>query len=42
MAVSLVNNFIAKLMLSLPVKHLRKLVNIWRNYGHEQSVLFFV
>jgi len=34
--------FIANVSLSLPVKKIRKSVNIWRSYGQEFSVLFFI
>ena len=33
--------FVANLLVSLPVKEFRKSVNIWGSYGQEFSVLFF-
>jgi len=34
--------FVANLPLSSPVKEFRKSVNIWRSYGQEFSILFFL
>ena len=36
------HEFVANLSLSLPVKEFQKSVNIWRSYGQEFSVLFFL
>ena len=36
-----INDFVANLPLSLPVKEFRKSVNIWGSYGQEFSVVFF-
>jgi len=35
------NDFVANLLLSLPVKELWKSVSIWRSYGQKYSVLVF-
>jgi len=35
------NDFIANLLVSLPVKEFSKSVSIWRSYGHKSSVLDF-
>ena len=35
------NDFIANLLMSLPVKELWKSVSIWRSYGQKSSVLVF-
>ena len=35
------DDFIANLLLSLPVKEFWKLVSIWPSYGQKSSVLFF-
>ena len=37
-----IHDFVANLPLSLLVKVFRKSVNIWRSYGQEFSVLFFL
>jgi len=35
-------DFVTNFLLSLRVKEFRKSVNIWRSYGQEYSVLFFL
>ena len=35
-------NFVTSSLMSLMVKEFRKSVNIWRSYGQEYSVLFFL
>ena len=37
-----IRDFVANLPLSLSVKEFQKSVNIWRSYGQEFSVLFFL